>query len=487
MKRIHLILVLTCLTFFSCSDNNSQSELLTGNSITSFKVVNDDVEYSISINGTNISVVEPYNTSSSLNLSLDVLISEGASISPNPKNVTSIENPITFTITAENGDQQSYTVTLSKQLSPENSILGVVLNHEDNQTNADVDEENNLVSTELTPDWDLTNITAQITISDLATIEPSPDTVTDYSNPVTYVVTAQDGSSKEYEVILTRQPFEGNDILFFTIRNNTLNIPAEVDQQNGTITQRVSPSMDLTQLSIDYQVSDKAVINPDPSSIMDYSQPVVFTVTSESNEEKMYQVMFQPMQESVNFNCNVQNASKWFGGDNRANKINPDWFFAPRNVGTGQGLIPEYDLLISTYSIRFSGYFEYVDDDGNIKTYFGNTTIRLQLRDSEGNIIASKDNTFTNPMALYWITFDLSDLNLILKKDNLYYFTWYLVDGESLGIFTGTHGNTESHSGFCNGPGLSGQSRIREETHLDDWDTWGLHSWHFNFRLSGMK
>ncbi|MFS4448243.1 DUF5018 domain-containing protein [Maribacter sp. 2307UL18-2] len=491
MKKIHFTLFFVLISLFSCTDEEgTETELSGGNTITSFTVSSGNLEYAVTIDGKTIDIITPYNVTTANNLVMEVLISQGATIDPNPKDITLITDPIEFTVTAENGAESVYTLTLSREESPENAITGIRLKNNKNsvdEVNADIDQVSGEATKELPKNWSLTEVTAEIEISAFASIAPDPSTISDYSLPVDFVVTAENGTTKNYRVILSKILSQENDFSAFILLFDTLNLPADIDREKGMISQRVPQDTDLTQLSVAYEIPEYATIMPDPSGIMDYSQPVTFVITSENNEEKTYTVGFEFMEETINYNCDLQNASKWFGGDDRGNKISPEFFHAPRNVGTGQSLTPEQDMFITSYSIRFSNYFRFVDDEGNVNTYFGDSTVRLQLRDGEGNVLAYKDKTFNNPMQLFWQTFDLTDLNLILKKDTLYHFTWYLVDGETLGIHTGTHGNTELHSGLCDEQGLSGTSTIREETHLDDWDTWGYHPWHFNFRLTGFQ
>ncbi len=580
-KSVFSAFFVILISFLACNGEDSETELLSGNDIVSFNVSSGDIDYAVTINGANINIVSPFNVVTAENLFIEVLISEGSSISPDPNNITAITNPIQFVVTAENGTQKTYTVTVSREQSPENSIEVVLIknsitndginadineeNHiiskeipqawslteitvemeipdfatitpdpssiddfsepldfvvtaengttrnyqlvltrvlssnntiasvtlknnvSDELMDADIDQENGVVSKEVPSDWDLTNIAAEIIISEFATIAPDPSTINDYSEPINFVVTAEDGTEKNYMVELSRLLYIDNDFESFTLILEDSELAADIHKENGIVSKRFSPNTDLTQLSVEYLISEGATIVPNPKDITYYSSPVSFVITSESNEEKTYNVVFEHMEEIVNINCDQENVSKWFGGDNRANKVDPDIFFAPRNVGTGQSLTPEADIFISSYSIKFSDYFQYFDDDGIIRIYFGDTTVRLQLRDSEGNILASKDKTFGNPMQLYWQRFELADLDLVLKKDTLYYFTWYLVDGEALGIQTGSSGNNESYSGLCSGQGLSGTSTIREETSLDDWEIWGNHSWYYNFRLEGLK
>lgn len=481
-------ILLLFLSVSSCSkEGDSTPELRDGNDITAFTVTSDGVNLQVTISGTTISVVAPHTVASAEGLSLGAAISPGASIAPNPTSISSLTNPVTFTVTAENGDRQTYTVSFRRTLSPENDVLGVLLTYEAEELEANVDLSANQITRELPNNWRLNAVSATFTISELATISPDPTTITDYSNPVTYTVTAEDGTARDYEMTLTRLLSDANSLESFVLQLGSYDVPADIDQETGAITQKLPPSLEPSQIEVAYTVSEFATIDPDPATITDYSQPVEFTVTSESGLEKVYTVTISAMDTEVFINCDNANASKWFGGDSRGELVMPGYFFAPRNVGTGQTITPETDLYVSSFGVRFSSYFSYTDDLGQQQLYFGEATIRLHVRDSEGTILATSETSFSNPMTLFWQTFDLSDQQVVLKKDTVYYFTWYLVNGEELGITSGSSGNLDPQAGMCEGMGMSSTSTIREETELSDWNLWGLHSWRFNFRLNGLN
>ena len=53
---------------------------------------------------------------------------------------------------------------------------------------------------------DVKGLTATYTISKGATIKPNPSIATDYTSPVTFTVTAEDGTKKDYKVTVTVSP-----------------------------------------------------------------------------------------------------------------------------------------------------------------------------------------------------------------------------------------------------------------------------------------
>ncbi|MEA1875925.1 MAG: T9SS type A sorting domain-containing protein, partial [Bacteroidota bacterium] len=125
-------------------------------------------------------------------------------------------NPVSYVVTAENGDAQTYTVTVT--ITPASSekemtyfafegftpdIIGVI--NQASQT----------VSLTLPNGTDRTALVATFTTSPLTTvrilnqgIQQSALTVNDYTNPLTYEVYAQDGTQKNYVVTV----YETNDV-----------------------------------------------------------------------------------------------------------------------------------------------------------------------------------------------------------------------------------------------------------------------------------
>lgn len=78
------------------------------------------------------------------------------------------------------------------------SVTGIVGNATINSTNATV----NVVVTSQT---DITALTPVITVSNLASINPPSGAVRNFTNPVTYTVTAEDLSTKQWTVTITKQ------------------------------------------------------------------------------------------------------------------------------------------------------------------------------------------------------------------------------------------------------------------------------------------
>ncbi len=91
--------------------------------------------------------------------------------------------------------------------SSEKAITGFTFEADNNNNVLDTDVTANISGTTITATvpfgTDVTALKPTINISDKATISPASDTAQNFTNPVTYTVTAEDGSNQDYTVTLT--------------------------------------------------------------------------------------------------------------------------------------------------------------------------------------------------------------------------------------------------------------------------------------------
>lgn len=276
-----------------------------------------------------------------------------------------------------------------------------------------------------------------------------------------------------------------NFILELNIKTPNLLLSGDIDNQTGLITKRLPESNDLENLDVELKISEEATITPDPKTIKDYSSPVSFTVTSESGTEKIYEVKLEHMDTYRLRSCSEANAWKWFGGDDRINV--PDILPYDRNIGTGQAIVVDKNLAPYTFGIHLSDGFRYSE---NNQRYYSSVTLKLIIKDPKLNVLATTTTEVSGGFDGGFVPFDLQKLNLYLEAGKTYVFYWYLVDGEKLGIDSGSSGNTNNGSGFCFNTGYSGQSKISANTTLEDVknaSVWYPHQWHFNIELEGKE
>ncbi|HNS30861.1 MAG TPA: Ig-like domain-containing protein, partial [Tenuifilaceae bacterium] len=118
--------------------------------------------------------------------------------------VVDFTNPVVYTIVAEDGEtEREWTVTITEAaVSTEAEILSFAV--EGQASEEVINSQNATVTLQVMPGTDLTALAPQITISLGATIDPASGVAQDFSQPVHYTVTAQDGvTQKIWTVTIT--------------------------------------------------------------------------------------------------------------------------------------------------------------------------------------------------------------------------------------------------------------------------------------------
>ncbi|SHH33715.1 DUF5018 domain-containing protein [Flavobacterium johnsoniae] len=330
--------------------------------------------------------------------------------------------------------------------------------------------------------FELEDINLTVSIPKGAKISPDPSTIKSINGPLTFVVTAENGEVKNYQADIKREPSTENFLLELNVKTPNLLLSAVINNETGLITKRIPEINDLKNLNVEIKFSKHATITPDPKTIKDYSEPVNFTVKSESGIEKVYEVKLEQMNSYIARSCSEANAWKWFGGDSRINA--PEILAYDRNVGTGQVVIVDKNLVPSTFSIHLREGFTYYDDK---LRYNKPVTLKLIIKDANLNILAATTTVVSEYFNGGFIPFDLQKLNLYLEANKKYSFYWYLIDGEKLGIYAGSSANNKNGNGFCYSSGYSGESRISKKNSLEDSNVWFDHDWHFNIELEGKE
>ena len=129
---------------------------------------------------------------------------------------------------------------------------------------------------------DVTDLIPTITISEGAVIAPVSGVTQNFTDPVVYTVTAEDGvTEKEWTVTVTiEDPNDQADILSFEIGNQVgESVFSEVEP--WTIDVLMPYGTDVTGLIPTITISEGAEIVPESEVTQDFTDPVVYTVTAE--------------------------------------------------------------------------------------------------------------------------------------------------------------------------------------------------------------
>lgn len=201
--------------------------------------------------GNEISVTVPYGTDIT-SLTPSITISGGATLSPASGVVNDFTNErVRYTVTAQNPVFKKYyyvTVTVAK--NSENDIKTFDFNDLSPSVSGIIDEQKREIELVLPHGTTQMRYAPTITYSEGASISPASGVEQDFSTPVTYIVTAEDGTTKEYDAFITvenKLPKLKSDV----IADNTVNIklnetysvdlsPLFEDDDNDPLTYRVS-------------------------------------------------------------------------------------------------------------------------------------------------------------------------------------------------------------------------------------------------------
>jgi uncharacterized repeat protein (TIGR02543 family) len=156
------------------------------------------------ISGTNITIILPYDDGAEINSLAPVIsVSPSATVSPASGVTQNFNSPVMYTVTAEDGSQQMYTVTVKNSraritafsfVSP--SATGIII------------EPAKTISVPVPYGTSVAALVPAISISPGAAIDPAPGQVQNFNSPVTYTVTAENGSIAAYTVT-ARIPGQG--------------------------------------------------------------------------------------------------------------------------------------------------------------------------------------------------------------------------------------------------------------------------------------
>jgi pectate lyase len=171
--------------------------------ITSFKLNGQIGNETINSGAGTIGINVPVGTPLASVVPQTVTISAQASINPLPTSAQNFTSPVIYTVTAQDGTTKNWTVTVTQVASAAKDITAFVLSASQMGA-AVINATAGTVGVTMPIGTNLSNITpTTLTISANATISPTSSTPRDFSVPVAYTVTAQDGTTKNWTITVT--------------------------------------------------------------------------------------------------------------------------------------------------------------------------------------------------------------------------------------------------------------------------------------------
>lgn len=195
--KFFVLMMIAAASFTACSDDDEPQS--SAKTIESFVFDALSPAVTANISGTSITATVPTGTDVT-SLAPDIEISAGATVSPASNVERDFTSPVQYTVTAADGSTQVYTVTVSVNVSSAKDISAFVFADLDPEVEASID------GTEITATvpfgTDLTTLVPTIAVSPDATVDPASGAVQDFTEPVVYTVTAEDGTTQEYTVTI---------------------------------------------------------------------------------------------------------------------------------------------------------------------------------------------------------------------------------------------------------------------------------------------
>ena len=186
---------LAYLTGQTTRDIVSANALSSANDITAFIIPN---QTGANINATNhtVTVNMPYGTTVTA-LTPTITVSTGATIAPTSGAAENFSSPVSYTVTAQDGSTQVWVVSVVVALNSATDITAFSING----ANGTINATNHTISLALPAGTAVTALVPTITLSTGASISPTSGVSQDFTSPVTYTVTAQDGVTTQAWVV----------------------------------------------------------------------------------------------------------------------------------------------------------------------------------------------------------------------------------------------------------------------------------------------
>jgi hypothetical protein len=247
------------------------------------------------ITGQNIAVTMPYGTN--VTDLVATYITTGQSVKVNnviqTNGVTKNDftNPVVYTVIAEDGSTQNYTVTVTVAASSANAITSFSLNG----TAGVISGQN--ISVAMPYGTNVMALIATFTTTGQsvtvgATSQVSGVTPNDFTNSVTYTVTAADGSTQDYTVTVTVALNSDNHMIEFSI-GGTIGV---IDQNNNTIAVAMPyGTSDVSSLTASYITDGESVTVASVEQVNgvtpnNFTNPVTYVVHAANGDTRNYVV-----------------------------------------------------------------------------------------------------------------------------------------------------------------------------------------------------
>lgn len=236
------------------------------------------------VSGTNITLTLPFGTN--VTALIPTIVINGKSVSPVSGVPQDFTNPVQYTVTAADNTTKVYTVTVTVAGNSAKDITRFTVNGLDaiiSSTSATT----GIISLNVPNGTSLTNLSPIVTITGVG-VSPASGVAQDFTNPVNYVVTAGDGTTKTYTVTIGTVNGNGTKLITsFTI----LGVAGSITNgaMSSTVTLTLPAGTDLSAQTPTIVINASS-INPPSRVPRNFTTPVQYTVTAADSSTRVYTV-----------------------------------------------------------------------------------------------------------------------------------------------------------------------------------------------------
>ncbi|MEA4848266.1 MAG: hypothetical protein VB106_13640 [Clostridiaceae bacterium] len=246
-----------------------------------------------------ITVTVPYGTNLK-ELVPVITIPDNTYISPGSGKAQDFTGPVVYTVTAEDGTAKEYTVVVTAASSGEKLMKAFGFAFP--QAAGVINEAEKKISVSVPHGTSLNGLAAVFVSSENSKVLIGSDeqisgaTIRDFTNPVTYTVAAQDGSTQDYTVTVTVATYDEKKLTAFGFNVNGTIINATIDEANRKIYAEIPETAALEWLTAYFTYVGKSVyvgemLQYSGMTVNDFSKEVFYKVTAFDDSYIYYEVI----------------------------------------------------------------------------------------------------------------------------------------------------------------------------------------------------
>ncbi|MBF0410532.1 MAG: DUF5018 domain-containing protein, partial [Candidatus Riflebacteria bacterium] len=254
----------------------------TAKAITAFNFSSLSVTGVVNEAAKSVALTVPYGTN--VTALVPSITHTGSSVSPNTGVAQDFTNPKTYTVTAGNGSTQAYVVTVTVSANTAKSITA--FNFSDLSVTGVINEAAKTVALTVPYGTNVTALVPSITYTG-SSVSPNTGVAQNFTSPVTYTVTAVNGSTQAYVVTVNVSANTAKAITAFNF--SSLSVTGIVSEAAKTVALTVPYGTDVTALAPSITHTGVSV-SPNTDVMQNFTNPVTYSVTAANGTTQAYVV-----------------------------------------------------------------------------------------------------------------------------------------------------------------------------------------------------